>query len=237
FDYSGLIYFDERLEGYIDFVQYWFWSMGAFKVKTMYRSIYVIISMAFAKLGALAWQAEQFVKCNYWMEDLRKQLFRKGETAQVVEGFTGYYRDSSGDCCAAAEDGGVTSPLEANKISPYTFRKHICNISNLPYSLAGAISVIISKITRKKHLRDQSKGCGFVYWVDSITPISEQGSSYTSERREQGSSSTSERRHDSRSLSIMHLRTPWSGELCVTQESASACRDLLLQLRDLELDK
>ncbi|KAF9601635.1 hypothetical protein IFM89_021101 [Coptis chinensis] len=86
---------------------------------------------------------------------------------------------------------------------------------------------------------DQSKGCGFVYWVDSITPISEQGSSSssTSERREQGFSFTSERRlHIQEAIDCM-VQNTLAVELCVAQESASACRNLLLQLRDLELDK
>ncbi|KAF9586829.1 hypothetical protein IFM89_039957 [Coptis chinensis] len=84
---------------------------------------------------------------------------------------------------------------------------------------------------------DQSKGCGFVYWVDSRTPISEQGSSSTSERCEQGSSSTSERCLRIREVIDCTVQNTLAAELCVAQESASACRDLLLQLRDLELDK
>ncbi|KAF9604316.1 hypothetical protein IFM89_005897 [Coptis chinensis] len=63
-----------------------------------------------------------------------------------------------------------------------------------------------------------------------------QGFSSTSERREQRSSSTSERRLCIRKTIDCTVQNTLADEFCVAQESASACRVLLLQLRDLELD-
>ncbi|KAF9601200.1 hypothetical protein IFM89_017385 [Coptis chinensis] len=52
--------------------------------------------------------------------------------------------------------------------------------------------------------------------VDSRTPISEQGSSSTSERREQGSSSTSKRRLRIREVIDCTVQNTLAAELCVT---------------------